>query len=293
MSPKQQFEKVCAIVVGFYPEEIALSRMFDELSGVVGKIYFIDNTPSEEIYTSFRSGTNIDIIYLRNNYGIAYAQNVGIKKAIKEKFSYALLLDQDSTIHSGLVINLICSLDELSKKYCDIACIGPRIFDQLEEVVERSNDEEIFDTGYSLSKQIIASGTLLNLSNIEHIGMMDEDLFIDAVDHEWCWRAIAKGYKVVIDDNVKMTHMIGISRHGIGRWQYIICAPVRHYYQFRNTIILIQREYVPIKWKIKKVSEIFISPLLFLFFGPDRLVRLKYMTKGIIAGIFKRMGRYS
>lgn len=289
---KQQIEKTCAIVIGFYPDEIALSKMFNELSRVVTRIYFIDNTPDANACYSFELSTCVEIVYLRENCGIAYAQNIGIKKALEENFSYALLLDQDSTVHSELVASLVNSLDILSANYTNIACIGPRIFDQLEGVIEKSNDEEDFESGYSLTKQIIASGSLLYLPNLVHIGFMDEELFIDAVDHEWCWRACAKGYKVVIDDNVKMRHMIGISRSGFGRWQFIICAPVRHYYQFRNTITLIQRNYVPTKWKIKKALEILTLPLLFMFFGPQRLTRLKYMTKGIVAGLLKQIGRY-
>lgn len=289
---KQQVEKSCAIVIGYYPDEIALFRMFSELSRVVGRIYFIDNTPNDNSCYLFDSGLGVEIVNLRDNYGIAYAQNVGIKKAINDGFSYSLLLDQDSTLNSELVAHLINSLDVLVANYDDIACIGPRIFDKLEGVIEKSNDDESFGFGYSLAKQIIASGSLLNLSNLANIGLMDEGLFIDAVDHEWCWRANAKGYKIVIDENVKMSHMIGISRIGIGRFQFIVCSPIRHYYQFRNSIVLIQKKYVPIKWKIKKILDIFATPLIFAIFGPQRLIRLKYMSKGLVAGFFKNMGKY-
>jgi len=46
---------------------------------------------------------------------------------------------------------------------------------------------------------------------------MNEDLFIDWVDFEWCWRARKKGYKIIGNANVVITHQLGDAAVTIGR----------------------------------------------------------------------------
>ena len=53
-----------------------------------------------------------------------------------------------------------------------------------------------------LSSSIIVN--IINNNIILDVGLMDESLFIDWVDFEWCWRAKSKGYKtafIVTFDN--------------------------------------------------------------------------------------------
>ncbi|HFP9739483.1 TPA: glycosyltransferase family 2 protein, partial [Escherichia coli] len=72
-------------------------------------------------------------------------------------------------------------------------------------------DIQIFE-GFSLTKQIIASGKLINLEVLDQVGFMEDDLFIDGVDHEWCWRAGRLGYKIAIIENAIMKHRLGDAR---------------------------------------------------------------------------------
>jgi rhamnosyltransferase len=66
--------------------------------------------------------------------------------------------------------------------------------------------------------------------------------------------------------------------------------PIRHYYQYRNSIILSRLNYVPVKWKLSRFI-IHIFKLVFFLFYDQRLIRLKYAIKGIKDGLFNKTGK--
>ena len=54
-----------------------------------------------------------------------------------------------------------------------------------------------------------------------------------------------------VTKEVKMAHRLGEDRyHFLGK-SIGIPSPIRHYYQFRNTLIMFNRSYVPLSFKIK------------------------------------------
>lgn len=59
------------------------------------------------------------------------------------------------------------------------------------------------------STALITSGTLLNLSLFQKIGGFDENLFIDAVDHEYTIKSLLTGYKIIQFPCIQLTHQIG------------------------------------------------------------------------------------
>mgnify|MGYP002888735411 CR=1 FL=1 len=55
---------------------------------------------------------------------------------------------------------------------------------------------------------IITSGSIIPVKVLQNVGLMDETLFIDYIDYEWCLRAIHKGYQIYLSDS-KMRHNMG------------------------------------------------------------------------------------
>lgn len=275
--------KCCAVIVTFHPNAKHLETMVSILKSQVEYIVIVDNT--DNVDALLKSDGKVHYIHLGENHGIATAQNIGLKKAIEFGCVGCIIFDQDSIISENMCPQLVNDLSILLNEKINVAAIGPRIFDVLENKIEGSSKEiELINNCFE-TKQIIASGTLFNLEYISTIGMMEDDLFIDGVDHEWCWRAINQGFKICISNNILMEHVIGIDRGRVFNVEYIISAPIRHYYQFRNILLLLPRTYVPRKWKIKKTLEIFLLPIIFCLKGPDRKKRLKYMMYGVLDGI--------
>lgn len=286
---------VHAIIVTYNPDVgIVAANVGKLLNDVnVQKIHIIDNTPDGANLSSL-AHENIDIHYLYKNVGIATAQNIGIQSAIDDGADYVVLFDQDSELSSGLVSGLLESMVIARRRGLNLACIGPRPLDVFSGKKFKPRIEKEFTDadGITICRQIIASGKLIDIAVLKKIGFMEDELFIDAVDHEWCWRANSNGYSVAISENVIMTHVLGDARGAFLGFKYKIGAPIRLYYQFRNILVLSRRNYVPLYWKVRCIFGIFARLMIFSFFHQDSNLRRMYMIHGIRDGILNRLGVY-
>lgn len=224
-------------------------------------------------------------IPLMNNCGIAKAQNVGIIKCKELRAKYILFLDQDTKINLDVPNKLLTDFISLEKYSKKIAALGPSVKNIDTNKYYKKGSKTLVKENYLICSSLISSGMLIPVTAFDDIGFMDEYLFIDYVDHEWCWRAASKGYYCYMDLSVNINHKIGKKAISICGLSFIISAPNRYYYQYRNSILLITKKYVPWKWKIKTCIRNIIQPLIILWFCKQPLLSFKYMLKGVLAGI--------
>lgn len=279
---------ISAIIIAYFPNDKFIQRNVKILSSQVDKVFIINNTPQQELNID-----GADVINLGDNVGIARAQNIGLKLSIEQSFEYSILFDQDSDIEDGMIASMLNKISTMTGD--KIASIGPRAFDIFEDKPMASRIMRENNAGSNLTevRQIIASGQLIPLHVLADIGFMDETLFIDVVDHEWCWRAGEKGYKILVDESCIMKHRLGDGREKILGFTYKIGAPIRLYYQFRNTLRLMFTGYVPYYWKARNICALTFKFIIFTALGPDRKLRFKYMVKGIFHSIIRKSGKYS
>jgi rhamnosyltransferase len=289
-------ENVCAILVTYNPNISELKDNIKSVINYVDRICLIDNSTDEFLQTdimNFHSDFNIHVISNKNNLGIAYAQNQGFDWAIKQGYDFFLLLDQDSKIEEDTVEKLLSTHKLLSVQNKKVACVGPLAFDRDKTENSLYNNYGLEDDKVLEVSETLSSGSLISKKAIKEIGNMEEDLFIDLVDYEWCWRAKNKGYSTFIARDVKLAHRLGEGRVGVSRFSIGIPSPIRHYYQFRNTLIMLRRPYVPKDFKVKYAGILPIKFLFFLLFSKPRLLRIKFMIKGVVDGFIGKKGKYS
>lgn len=65
------------------------------------------------------------------------------------------------------------------------------------------------DKPYENVKIALTSGTLIKLEAWRNIGLFNELLFVDEVDHEFCYRLRSEDYNIVKVNGVFMNHKIG------------------------------------------------------------------------------------
>lgn len=271
-----------SVVVLFYPNENGLRNLLQILMNSENTISIVvDNTP-EGYGLNLDKIKNMIYIPLGRNEGIAKAQNIGIKKAASLGCKYVCFFDQDSMIPNNYVNNLLLGYKEtLNFVDFNISTIGPRIFDKSNGKEYKSHTHRRKEMGiFIFQRQIISSGSLIPIAVINEVGLMDESLFIDYVDHEWCWRAAAKGYQCGLLKNLYMEHKIGYSLN-VGGCSINVSAPTRYYYQYRNYFYLLRRKYVPIRWKFFHGVKL----LLILIFIPFFLSGKKTVWENIFRGI--------
>lgn len=292
-----------AVVVLFEPNIEEVCQVINQVSKQVDKVIIVDNSP---LKTNFKNGlieinddeidshSHFDFIHFASNIGIAAAHNTGLNVLIEQGFEYALLLDQDSHVDDNLVFNLSSLLQAPAYIKHPLAAIGPQIYCAFsEQKVLPKVQREIFDYDeLAITTQIIASGMLINLFVINTVGLKNEHLFIDGVDHEWCWRAKSKGFFIAKAKNVSMIHKNGDKRSKFLGVTYKVGQPIRLYYQFRNVLLLSRLSYVPIYWKVRCIIKLPIRLAINSTMQANRYSRLCFMLKGLVDGILNRRGDY-
>lgn len=229
---------------------------------------------------------------LLRNTGIAYAQNVGINECINRKCSHIVFFDQDSIIPNNYLRNIVEEYDRIENQCPELFLLGPTAYnleskEEYMSVIHKKNGYKGVEDFY-YQRDVISSGSCVRASKISDVGLMDDMLFIDAVDFEWCWRAQKKGFLTGITPNVTLDHKVGQKelRFPFG-YKVIISAPIRYFYQYRNYIWLLKRSYVPDSWKVNTGIKLVARLFYFPFVVKNGLTIEKNMWKGILAGLSK------
>jgi glycosyltransferase len=260
----------------------------DEILNIV-----VDNTPGRDLSNEFNVCETIKYIPLRENYGIAYAQNVGISLASKYGCRYVVFFDQDSITNEILVKTLRDRFEYHRISGDSIGAIGPSLFEVGSGRRYKAYVNAEVEEGET--PMLISSGLFTSLEVIEYIGMMESGLFIDLVDSEWCMRCRSYGYRLYMTNLCSLQHKVGeISTSFLG-FPIIASATIRYYYKYRNVMLLLGRGYIPGIWKIKTLSRCIVTfmlvPFLGLFRGRKKAV-LGNMARGILDAL-KYKGSYN
>lgn len=211
------------------------------------------------------------------NRGIAAAHNEGIRQLMERGCSHIVLLDQDSRLPDDYPQRIVAEYERLSAAAGSaLAAVGPSLIN--------GRTGQPYPPAAGKHPFIIASGACLTPQVFEAVGPFDEGLFIDYVDAEWCWRAERLGYRCAQTPALSMTHTVGRRLLHIGPIHDIVSAPPRYYYQTRNTLLLLRRSYVPLRWKVSRM----VKNLLRLFYVPflaEGGQCLRHMLRGWRDGI--------
>lgn len=237
-----------AIIITLYRPEGFSCKEIERDAGTV--LILVDNTPGADL--GLPEGDGVVYLAQRANLGIARAQNIGIAKARELGCSYLTFFDQDSRPEPGLVGRLVDDFRRLRERGVSVAAVGPMVVNQATGSAYKSRGADVGD-GLRETETIISSGMTTDIATLDRVGGMEEGLFIDLVDHEWCWRARAKGLRVFMSTSAVLPHSVGRESRSFLGFPIIVSAPIRYYYSYRNALIMMRRRYVPLTWKAKSL----------------------------------------
>lgn len=283
--------RVGIVIVLYNPDVEHVNTIINQFSSPEWVVAVVDNSASS---TELKLPENGHYIHCKSNIGIAAAQNAGLKYVFGSKADYAFLLDQDSMFDQNTAETLYRQFRQLEND-TRIAAIGPSVLCQFSERVQRGK----LQRGHAINDetievmQIIASGMLLSKDAFAAVGDKETGLFIDGVDHEWCWRARKEGWKVFQSLAACMPHKQGDARVKLFGLTFKKGAPMRLYYQFRNICILARRSYVPLYWKCRHVCAIPLRYVVNRFCFDEGAVRGAMMIQGLKDGFKHRLGEMS
>jgi rhamnosyltransferase len=286
------------IVVVFYRPDAACVRRANRYA-IAGHCVVVDNT--EQVQSAEQLGLDKRIIYVANgdNRGIATGINQGVDLLLEAGCTSALIFDQDSEPSSQLLEALPRLLEEELRERGRVALIGPAYED-----ARLGGVAPFVRFGYMKLRRVepvgtrpleidflISSGSCINLAVWHEIGPMDDALFIDFVDLEWCVRARSRGYAVLGAPGLRLAHELGGEPVRVLGRQYPSHSPLRHYYLFRNAVALIKRSYIPWTWKSTELVKFPFRLAIYGLFLPPRLSHLRMALTGIWHGLTGHMGR--
>ena len=275
--------KIAGCVILYNPDNTVVNNIKTYIEDL-DMLYIIDNSNGSNVVERLlQEYQNINYIKNEINLGIAKPLNK-VLELIKSKYNFLLTMDQDSYFVNKSAANYREKI--LSYDWSKTLGISPVILDKKNKKV---SDKNFY--------AVITSGNLVNVKNVISIGGYNEDLFIDEVDNEFCYRGVVKGYKSCkINDGIYMKHCIGepISVKIFNRYYH----PMNHNY-IRTYYIIRNRLYVYFKYHNIDNKNFYYNyiratfRLVFgkIFFEKDKKRKLKSIYLGIRDYILKNMGK--
>ena len=184
-------------------------------SGINSKsILIIDNgSENDTINILKKNYPGIEIIWNKENIGFSAANNIGIKKAISNGFTYAILLNNDTIVTPNAISELINIMD----KFQDVALgtgqirmypegkkiwyAGGKLINWRGLAAHIFFNRKVEEIKLLLIPQYVTfiSGCYLciRMSATTKLGLLDERFFIYLEDIEYSARAVKKGCKLL------------------------------------------------------------------------------------------------
>jgi len=283
-------KQTSAVIVLYNPSINEIIQNLSLIIDQVDKIYLVDNSDisiNESIFNHYKS-----VLYISNggNKGIANALNVGADFAIKDKYKWLLMLDQDSKVPANMIIEML-SFYEKHQSF-NIGIIAPNVKLFNEHLPKIKNNEEYIEVTTA-----ITSGSLLNLEVYKKVGNFDENLFIDQVDHEYCLRLKLNNYKTIFLQNICIEHKLGDTFEVKLFGKHFVYVTnhnyMRRYYMTRNSLYIysVYKHYFP---KISKTirNNIIKDFLKIIIFEKNKRKKIKSIYFGMKDFYMKKMGKY-
>lgn len=286
-------KKVYSLITTYQPDMTSLKALVQNLSDQTDFIVISNN--SDFSISSGELGVQypLHILNFGENLGIAEAQSRGMEWAFSNGADFVLQMDQDSTPHENMVQQLMqCYLD-MSQAGLNPGLVGVQDYDRITGDINKARVKKgvaINDSYYDVDSTL-SSGSLIPKNAWEVIGGMRDDLFIDAVDHEYCWRLKHAGFKVIRNKNALLAHRLGDGRFKILNLVSVgMPSPFRHYYATRNIFILLKEKHVPLYWKVSSLIKLAGKIVFYPLFLPKGKQRLSFFIKGIRDGLYGQSG---
>lgn len=289
---------VVAVVVTYQPALGVLEQLLETLVPQVDAVLVVDNGSGDDLvaWSKARHTQRVEVLPLGTNRGIAFAHNAGIEWARNRGSRFVLLMDQDSIPAADMVDKLVAAVIERPSA----AAVGPRYIDERRNnpppfirIQGLALDRRTCDTQDSIVAvdYLISSGCLIPMSALDKVGGMREGLFVDYVDVEWGLRARRHGLQSYGVCSAHMQHNLGDQPIKFFGLHIPLHNPLRHYYLFRNAVLLYKEPWVPLNWKLVDGGRLCLKYVFYSLFAKPRMAHWRMMTLGVWDGLAGKTGK--
>lgn len=253
---------------------------------------------AKELADVCQSFERVNLICLDANLGIAEAQNVAIRGLKIDDDELVVFFDQDSSIGHDYLKQVEKTYQKLERDYGRAPILGPRFYNRVskfEYPVIKLNKlglrKKLLPSQYSHPTEascIISSGMTVKKDTLNRVGLMDESLFIDYVDTEWCLRARKLGFPILVEPSLVMEHEIGTNNFKFLRWRVPVHSAARRYYRIRNSFYLMSYSHIPKLTSLREVVVSMMHQAFLVVFTDEKMGHLKSLVRGVRDGLFHK-----
>jgi rhamnosyltransferase len=293
MNYKDPVEPICdasdigCVLVLFHPE----TSVVDTIKRfAISELYVcvVINAADPTLVLQLETINRVRLVKNPCNIGLAAALNQGIACVFEDSnVKFVALFDQDSNPAADLPLKLARELQSIGAT--DSACIGPYLQDKKAMDLVVSPTLSQFSASDVLS--LPTSGTVIPRSVFEKVGPMKTAFFIDAIDHEWCFRAINLRIRCLQSSQISMIHNMGDKAvNWFGQFKPVHHSPVRHYYIIRNHFYLVIHGPAPSNWRIKEAFKLLRRVAVYPFVSRAPIESARLIFWALYDGATERLG---
>lgn len=261
-----------AVVVLYDPtkEEIENINTYKDLVDWTVVIDNSDDDYTEVVKQLIGGSSKVEYHSKKMNLGLCKALNIGVEILMKKGCKFALMFDADSKIEYDAISVYKNAIQSYENTIDDIALFAPV------HVFDRSNNKPY--QGYKNVEWVMTSGCLFNCAVFKKQGGFMEELFVDGLDIDYCYKSHENGYKVIECGEAIIMHHPAETKTFLG-FKYGISSPNRYFMQTRSLIWC---------WRRYKKPKLFCFYLYkwmkVLLFFPRKKEYIREMIKGTKEG---------
>lgn len=274
-------------VILYNPDDDVV-RNIESYVDYIDELYVVDNSNGEHIVNELlQKYSNITVLKYNTNMGIAYSLNEVLRRC-NTHHTHLMTMDQDSCFTIGSMEKYVNEVKHFD--WDKILGIAPKI-------VDATATSHCSNVVWEKTIIVITSGNIISVKNAITIGGFDENLFIDEVDHEFCYRGFVRNLLCyTCCSGIYLKHKIGVPLRKFLIFRYFTAMNhnyIRKYYIFRNRLYVYKRyHHINEKFFFRRyIKHLFYIFLGILFMENDKIRKLKYTVKGIGDFYCNSMGR--
>ena len=216
------------------------------------KIILVDNQYNKDELYELSRNKKIHIIKNKINHGFAKANNQGIKYALKNKYDYIMLLNNDTLIKNDLLKILIKHSNTLNQKIIQPLILnydGTKIWNAggtinnffgTFQTYKKGENFKNFKSNRHFTDWFTGCCVFIKSEIFNEVGYFDERFFAYYEDVDFSIRLKANGYSVSMMNDSYLQHFESASSKSIYQNEGNL-SPYVHYLNIRNHILLLKK----------------------------------------------------
>lgn len=229
----------------------------------------------------------VKYISMNGNKGLPIPLNSALKLSIDSGYDFLLTMDQDTKFMDGDIDKFI---EKVERIYRDNLS-DKKIAIYAADTSNRKADKEL-----EYVNLVMTSGNLLDLKYMKKIGLFDENLFIDWVDQDLCYRVKSQGYFILQFNSIRLDHNLGEKetvKIGFLKKEITTHNWLRYYYMTRNKFYVLKKHNISNLVRFRFLGGSICLLAKIVLFETDRVNKVKAVFKGYCDYLTAKMGEYS